>query len=470
MPRSEKLLIGSAIFVFVLLLAAMVGTVLLNSSASGTLYSAPPFALSSLISGTERDPGEVALGDHVLPSFIGLTPGEDGLGISIGENVVRELYAMLSPCLAAGLSEVPEALTDDDWHTYAKSSRAVYLRYPSALPVSVLQQVARWSCGLPETDVAVESGVLPVRELVVLLPDGENSDWQLILRDSDGGIWRYRCYPREDYPDEYPTLSQVQSFVTDLGTNFYRYRLLTQPDGTVEPVFLERMRVRNVLLTPGTAVMMQENRAADLQELLVCLDFNPDKLSAHTEADGTQVIVETHGVLQLQSDRVTYTASSDGGISLQQFIGYQESYDMLSDSLRTACTIIKAIRDIHPYYLGGDADLLLTEVSRTEGRLRMVFQYAFDNLLLNGCGPAAVIEVENDRVVLADLYAIALRSLGDFDSSYLELGLFDGATSYKDVTLTYPADFGTGSVFPVWSRFTEVPYAESSGSNEKHIR
>lgn len=455
MPKQEKLLILTAVVVFVLLLIAMAGTVVLNSSASGTLYSEPPFALSSLISGTERDTGEVAWGEYVLPSFIGLTPGEDGLGISIGDNVVRELYAMLSPCLAAGLSEEPEPLTEADWHAYAKSSRAVYVRYPSALPVSVLQQVARWSLsetGLSQTDTAGESDVLPVRELVVLLPDGENSDWQLILRDSEGGVWRYRCPLREDYPDEYPTLSQVQNFVTGLSTNFYRYRLITQPDGTYEPVFLERMRVRNVLLTPGTAVMMQENRKDDLQALLVYLDFNPDKLSAHEEEDGTQVIVETHGVLQLQSDRITYTASNDGGISLQQFIGYKESYDRLSDSLRAAGTIIEAIRDIHPYYLGGDADLILTEVSRTEGRLRMVFRYAFDNLILDGCAPAVVIEVENDRVVLVDLYAIALRSMGDFDSSYLEYGVADWEKdSYYDVILTYPADFSTGSVFPVWT-------------------
>lgn len=445
MPKQEKLLILATIVVFVLLLFAMVGTVVLSSSASGTLYSDPPFALSSLISGTKRDMDEVELNSYILPSFIGVSLGEEkSYGISLGDNVVRELYDMLSPCLTVGLAETPEEATAEDWLAMATDTRAVYLRYHSALPVTVLRQ----SDGAEKPATSEGDTVMPVRELFLLLPNGEHSDCQLLLLDTDGSVWRYRCQPT----DEVPTLSQVQKFVTGLSSNFYRYRLLTQADGTLEPVFLERMRVRNVLLTPGTAVMMQENRKDDLQALLVCMDFNPDKLSAHEEADGTQVIVETHGVLQLQSDRITYTASNDGGIALQQFIGYQESYDQMPDSLRTACTIIEAIRGIHPYYLGGDADLVLTEVSRTEGRLRMVFRYAFDNLLLDGCDPAAVIEVENDRVVLVDLYAIALRSLGDFDSSYLEYGVADWEKeSYYDVILTYPANFTTGSVFPVWS-------------------
>lgn len=453
MPKQEKLLIFVAIVTFILLLVAMVGTVVLNSTASGTLYSDPPFALSSLISGTQRDIDAVELGSYVLPSFIGVSIEGKNYGISIGDNVVRELYDMLSPCLATGLSATPESLTQEMWLTLAEDTRAVYLRYHSALPVSVLWQI---SGGYSEASVTGEiDPVLPVRELFLLLPDGENSDCQLILQDTDGNVWRYLCQPMEDGQplENIPTLSQVQTFVMGLSANFYRYRLLTQVDGTLEPVFLERMRVRNVLLTPGTAVMMQENRKDDLEQLLVRFDFNPDKLSAHEEADGTQVIVESHGVFQVQNDRLTYTASSEGGVALQQYIGYQESYS-LSDCLRAACTLLETVRDIHPYYLGGDADVILTEVSRTEGRLRMVFQYTFDNLPLQGCDPAAVVEVENDRVMQVELYAIALRSMGDFDSSYLECGVVDWENeSYYDVTLTYPADFGSGSVFPVWTLF-----------------
>lgn len=439
MPKQEKLLIVAAIVAFVLLLAAMVGTVVLNSTASGTLYSAPPFALSSLISGARRDTDEVELEAYILPSCIAVPFEEKHYGISMGDNVIRELYDMLSSCLSVGLAETPVPWTNEDWLALAENERGVYLRYHSALPVTVLQ--------LDETETGGET--LPVRELFLLLPDGDKSDCQLILRDIDGSVWQYLLQPT-DPTDVVPTLSQVQTFVDGLGSHFYQCRLITQNDGTLEPVFVERMRVRDVLITPGTAVMMQENRKDDLKQLLAWFDFNPDKLSAHEEADGTQVIVESHGVFQVQSDRLTYTATSDGGIPLQQYVGYQESYS-LSDCLQAAGTLLEAVQDIHPYYLGGDADVLLTEVSQSEGRLRMVFRYAFDNLLLQGCDPAVVVEVENDRVMLAAFYTIALRSMGNFDSSYIEYGILEKNTSYYDVTLTYPADKSTGSVFPAWN-------------------
>ena len=92
-----------------------------------------------------------------------------------------------------------------------------------------------------------------------------------------------------------------------------------------------------------------------------------------------------------------------------------------------------------------------------QGQLRMVFRYAFDNLLLDGCRPAAVVVMEGDKVVLVDLYATAIRSLGDFDSSFLEYGLLDWdmPTGYTDVTLTYPAGMAGYNMFPAWTFYSK---------------
>ncbi|MBQ3592029.1 MAG: hypothetical protein II979_08800, partial [Clostridia bacterium] len=104
MSRTEKLLIVSVILVFIVLMAAMVLTVILNSAASGTLYSDPPFAISSLISDVEKESTDVSPGEYLQPAFIGVIPASGGRGISAGDNVIRELYDMLAPCLAAGLA------------------------------------------------------------------------------------------------------------------------------------------------------------------------------------------------------------------------------------------------------------------------------------------------------------------------------------------------------------------------------
>ena len=445
MSRTEKVLICSVVLAFFVLLAATVCTVILNSAASGTLYTDPPFALSSLISDVEKDAEEVSYGEYLLPACIGVSPASDGRGISVGENVTRELYTMLSPCLAAGFSGEPKEETAENWNILAGSSRAVYIRYHSTLPTAVLQTMAASLCGMEADSGAT---ILPVRELILLLPDEQYGDCQVLVRTADGGYFRYLCSPQ----GEYPTLSQVQDFVQGMESSFYRLRLIPQENGSMEPVFLERMRVRNILMTPGTAVMMQENRVEDLKKLLSNYDFNPDKLSTHEEADGTKVVVESHGVFRIRNDSLSYTAGVDGGIPLQYFIGYRETY-ALSDSLQAACTVIEELREIHPYYLGGDSRPMLTEVSGADGQLRMVFRYAFDNLLLEGCGPAVVVLTEGDKVTSVTFYAIAIRSMGDFDSSFLEYGLLDwkNSTEYADVTLTYRAQFGANNIFPVWT-------------------
>jgi hypothetical protein len=158
----------------------------------------------------------------------------------------------------------------------------------------------------------------------------------------------------------------------------------------------------------------------------------------------------------MQADRLTYTAGTDGGILLENFVGVKESYTPM-DGLRAACTIVQSLRDMHTYYLGGDGELLLTEISVTEGVLRIVFRYAFDNLLLDGCDPALELLIENDRIMMADVYAISIRALGDFTSAYLETGVLSSLSeeeeSLTDVTLTYPTDFRSSSIYPVWTLY-----------------
>jgi len=448
MSKGEKVLVTCVILAFLLMLALMVLTIAMNSAASGTLYTDPPFSLSALVSDMQEETAVASPGEYVYPAFIGISPFPEGTGISVGDNVLKELYDLLTPCLADGLMKAPEEDTEEAWSEAAENGRSVYIRYHSALPVMVLQGAAVSICGgMERTDSSL---VLPVRELFLLLPDEQNGDCRILLRDSEGKIWRYLCDGRR----EYPTLAAVLAFTESLSDSFFRFTLGGKGCADTEPVFLERLQVRNMLLTPDTAVMIQENRNNHFIKLLRQFDFNPDKLSTHEEGDGTQVTVESHGIFRMRSDRLTYTAGTDGGILLENFVGYKESYTPM-DGLRAACTIVQNLRNMHTYYLGGDGEILLTEISVTDGRLRIVLRYAFDNLLLDGCEPALELLVENDRVILADVYAVSIRALGDFSSACLETGVLssileDGKT-WTDVTLTYPTDFKSSSIYPVWT-------------------
>ena len=446
MSRGEKILVACVVLSFALMLALMVLTIAMNSAASGTLYSDPPFALSSLLSDMEDEAVAASPSDYVYPAFIGISPDPEGIGISVGDNVVRELYTMLSPCLADGLMASPIEDTDVNWEMASRSKRAVYIRYHSALPVMVLQGAAASLCGGVEK--VDDETVMPVREMILLLPDEHYGDCQIYVQDLEGTIWRYLCDGRR----EYPTLASVTAFSNSFSGSFFRFKLGAEGCGDTEPVFLERLRVRNMLLTPDSAVMIQENRN-HFKKLLRQFDFNPDKLSTHDENDGTQVTVESHGIFRMQSNRFIYTAGADGGIRLENFVGYKERYTPM-DGLRAACTIVQNLRNIHTYYLGGDGELILTEIYVIDGILQIVFRYAFDNLLLDGCEPALIVQVANERVMLADMYTISIRSLGDFDTGYLETGVLAGIAEtdalYTDVTLTYPTDFESNGIYPVW--------------------
>ncbi len=430
------------------LLALMITTVLMNSTSGGTM----PFSLSSLISDIEEENDALSMQSFVNPAFIGLAPlygsmgsVPEGVGISVGDNVSAELYRMLSPWLALGLARegIPE--TEQGWEDALVSSRAVYIRYHSALPAAVLQMAAALSADLPVSDIGQTVG--PVQELVLLLPDVDGGNCQLLLRDIGGQVWRYICVTR----GEYTGYATVKAFAGSFGSSFFRVTLRENEDGSREPVFLERLRVRNMLLAPGTAGMIQENRRMEYRTLLQQFDFNPDKLSIHEEGEGTQVTVEAHGILRASADRFVYTASVTGGVDLQHFIGYKENYNQ-TDCLAAACVILGNLRS---NYLGGDGEMFITELSRREDTTRIVIRYAFDNLLLEGCDPALVMEVRDERVVSADIYALALRSLGNFDSSYLENGIRKEAPdTVTDVTLTYPVDFTSSNIYPVWTFYS----------------
>ncbi len=438
--RGMSVLVVLAVVVLFVLLAE---TVILISASSGALYRSMPFSLSSLISDTAADSTTVSVSTFVNPAFIGITPLPEGVGISVGDNVSAELYRMLSPWLAMGLAREGIPDTEEGWENALSHARAVYIRYHSALPVFVLQEAAAESVALPVTESSGD--VAPVQELVLLLPAENSGSCQVLLRDMTGQVWRYICIGR----GEYPGFDSVRAFADSFNSSFFRVTLREVTDGGREPVFLERLRVRNILLSPGTAGMIQENQTAEYHTLLRRLDFNPDKLSTHEESDGTHVTVETHGIFRSRDDRFTYTAQASGGVSLQQFVGYRESYS-LSDALKAACVLLQGMKN---NYFGGDGEFFLTELSRYDDTVRIAFRYAFDNLLLEGCDPAMVVEVREDRVVYVDIYAIALRSLGSFDSSYLESGITAELSMEElaDVTLTYPVDFTSSNIYPVWT-------------------
>ena len=227
-----------------------------------------------------------------------------------------------------------------------------------------------------------------------------------------------------------------------------------------EPMFTERVRTKNMLVTEKTAALIQ-NRESHISAILRLMDFNPDKLYTHEESDIGYVYVETHGVLRLLDDSVEYTASSsDGGISVEHFLNRNgRTRDTLRDYMETACIIVSRIKGLSLHYAGGEGEILLESVSVNEdGAPTLRFIYAFDNLRLAECEPALEITFQNGRMMFFRLFSVSVKNLGVQTDSLLEEWYYETAKLHcpdggriSDVSPVYKTDFYLSSISAEWA-------------------
>ncbi|MBQ7922933.1 MAG: hypothetical protein IJ325_10235 [Clostridia bacterium] len=429
------------LFLLILLLV----TVILTSATSGILNSTSPLDPSVLLS--EEESSAASIKDSIIPAFIGIGTEESRKGISAGDNVVRELYALLTPYLVNGLCTEPERVESFVWKEAISTYPYVFVQYHSPMPIEFLQATGAQK----EEEMAVGENTLLAESL--LLKPGFAGSMLLLVKITDGTVLRYSC--DSGNREEFPTMDTLSEWVQNFPNNFYRYEL--RFDGMkTEPVFLERIRVQNVTMAAGSLEMLESNDA-QMGRFLRLLDFNPDKLSKHTESDGTSVLVESHGILQYCENWYRYIASSDGGVPISSVIGNQDYYTVY-DIIRTACTIAERLRNASQYYLGGEAELVLTSCETTGDTVTLTFSYAFDNLLISEYDPALVLTVSDTyRILSLQITSIAVTGWGEYRTVYTESGIHDqNDGKNKSVFLTYPSDFYAEAVFPVWTVCTPV--------------
>ncbi|MBE6569307.1 MAG: hypothetical protein E7658_03695 [Ruminococcaceae bacterium] len=426
-----------------LLLTLMTVTVILTSAISGSLNSRAPLDPSVLLS--EEEGSAVSIRNSIIPAFIGIGTEDSRKGISVGDNVVNELYGQLLPCLVHGLRTQPAEMTEADWEKAMSTYPYVFVQYHGPMPIEFLQ-----ASGAAEGEEMPVGDTTLLTESLFFLPD-RIGGMKLLVKTTDGTVLQYTCDPAER--EKYPSLETLTEWVQNFPGNFYRFSLQNSGERT-EPVFLERIRVQNISMAEGN-LDITDTGNPHMVRFLRFLDFNPDKLAGHTEADGTKVFVETHGVLQYRGNLCRYTASADGGVSLNSVIGYRE-YESACDIVRAAWTIAQRLRSATQYYQGGEADMLLTACTTDAESTTLIFSYMYDNLLFSNCEPALVITVSADhRILSLQFSAVAAMGWGEYRTVYTESGVQDQKHEAEDsMILTYPADSYDEAVFPLWTEYT----------------
>lgn len=441
--------------VFFALLIGLTWGLISTLSRSSRTAGQVPFDLERITAQRDSDPADVT--QYLLPEFIGVTAGGERLGISAHANTMNALFSLLYPVLSECVSpRTAEAGTQTEWLALADEADSVYLRFHTELPDLLIGLFADLYTGRESNRTAAAADVYEM----FVLPYREENDLRLAARSAEGEVVFYRL----SAPEAVLNAEDLKQFVRSYRSAMTPFTFAGEDyaaSSETEPVFLEPVTSRNMLITGGTALMIRNSRS-EAEQLLRLFDVNPDKLlTSHTEPDGTGSYIDAQGVVYVRQSAFEYAATGDG-VPVENWIGYTEPDSVsLTAYIRAALAIVAQIRGIGRNYTGGDAGMFLSELSSENGRVTVTLRYAFDNVRIAGLEPAFTAVFENGRLTEANLYTAAVRGLGDRRESMNEWWFFDYAERTgvipRNVGLVYRSDFTADSISAEWSALAVIP-------------
>lgn len=326
-----------------------------------------------MLSASATDAGSALQPDLLAPALIAVSENGKAHAVLHSAVVLGDLYEELSPLLADCLAQTPVSVNKVTWQLFVTSPEMVYIRYHAELPYQIVHAFASAQAG--EESYLHDPTAIGVSELCLRLT-GDTA--QVLVRGS-AGVYSFSAplanadASFSHYVNDYP---EVFCLCTRIGT------------ATPAVLLTERVTVRDVSVSSGAAALIAENEN-HFSNWLRAFRFNPDKLNYHTELDGTTVYVESHGVLSCGADRITYTASEGGGISVDELCTPYEIN--LYTYLRAASAFLSEVSSMHIYYTGGDAVPRLTSVTAAGDSVTLHFGLYADNLPVYYNGESALI-------------------------------------------------------------------------------
>ncbi len=322
-----------------------------------------PFDMQ-MLSASGQDQKRVLDADLLLPAVIAVSEGGNAQAILNSDAVMRDLYDALAEPLSACFSSEPFAWDASRWADTVTLPDVIYIRYHAPLPYQIIHAFLKVAAD--SEDRIRDPRSVSVSELCLVF---ENNEATVVVRGEDG-VYAFRA-PADQ------TVSEYASYARDYQEFFYFCTL--SADASVNALTVEgRIASREIEAFGNTAVLIRSSET-DSTEWLRRFRFNPDKLNHHTEVDGTEVYVETHGVMFFGADAVRYTSAEDGGIPLNEFCSVGQQADVYT-YLRAASAWIAEVGAMDSRYTGGDAAPRLSSVHSDGEQVTLVFGLYADNL------------------------------------------------------------------------------------------
>lgn len=348
--------------------------------------------------------------------------------------VMEEIYGAVNECLVSALTSEATPVSPDRW-TNAAAGKCVLVQYSSELPYQVLAAFASAREEKPELPRRGNVYV-GVRELL-LCPDETGALREVLVRGSSG-VFLFEAQTGRTYAD-FIAYSAVYSDV------FCRTELTDTGERMVLTA-LDALSTRAVHTARSVTSLLTTN-----PEFFRLLNFNPDKLNYHTEANGNIVYVESHGILRTGADELLYQAAEPGGIDIAS-LGAANS-DIYA-YLQATSRLIDRLERINVQFSGGDASLRLERVSSDGASITLHFSFRCDNILLVREGDdygLTLTFVENKLTVLRYRMCIVRRTLEEKRVPLMEWyrKMLEGAES-APMRLVYDAEEDVSSIAAQW--------------------
>jgi hypothetical protein len=396
---------------------------------------------------------ENTLSQIVTPRFMGFKTAiqNDPAGVSAGEKYINELYKKTGVYLYYALSaaavteKIPDAEEEVFWLSLIHSDNYIYIRYHSPIPHQLIQASGGDLSGLGYGEYnRAEGHIVYVKDLFILPvteTDGESSEestsltCRIAVRADDDSVYVFTPPASADdsganpYPGIDASLDEVTKLLVDAyGEGMQKYHF-AYSNGDDRALYADKTEVvtdagiplKTIRADAKTAGKYIYSRPGDFEQIVRIFNFNPDKINTYSEANNTNIYVETHGSLKIAEDRLSYTARNGVGIPLSDFIGYSHSGSEgdVYDIVRAAQIFIEKIGAINVNYIGRDADLCISGVYGRDNKIVIKYSYFCDNVMLVPDGNEYALAIESDGINITsiDLFTLSAEVLSADESS-----------------------------------------------------
>ncbi len=380
----------------------------------------------------------------IIPEFIGLRFNDKTIAITGNNDITKAFYLTISENIqyifGSRYFYDKKEFQDGEavWSDCLSADNYIYLKYPAEMPAGVINAFFNDE-KIVTTAVLPENGIVFIKEMFLLFDyyGDETYGIHAVARDNIGNITVFEYNYINTEPRQYFKIEGILSYFGNNTFPEYKFAASLQPDSDLKlplqsagVIFDGDIPARDILVSN-----INDNSFSGIsaEYILKQFGFNPDKLNSFINTEGTLVFIETHGELEILSDKIIYNASAvDGGLDISDYLSYgiyNGDYDIF-EIIKATGVIIDSIRETDKGFLGGDAGLRVSDIlfDSENNSLIINYKYYYDNIIIDsaeGDFYACRFTVHKNKITGIYMNSVQINGLSDFKTNYPQLWMLD---------------------------------------------